>query len=85
MVIWDQPTIDAMVARHVRQVAEQAKPIIERRIDGAFPLNMRESPVELYANDPKAMELEYGTGANPGQPWGIVGLMDIGGPRGDHA
>jgi hypothetical protein len=78
VIQWDQPAIDAIVQAHVRQVAAQAKPVIERRIDGAFPLNMRESPVELYSSDPKAMVMEYGDGEQQPQPWGLTGLADMG-------
>jgi hypothetical protein len=78
----DRAALDAMVKAHVRQVAEQAKPVMERRISGAFTLGLEDTPgggVVLSSTDPKAMVMEYGTGEQPGQPWAMQGLADYAG------
>lgn len=79
---WDQSVLDAMVARWTRHVAVQAKPVIERRIGGAFTLSLETTPdggLALVASDPRAMLMEYGDGTGPPKPWAMVGLQDAAG------
>jgi hypothetical protein len=83
----DRAALEAMTTAHVRQIAAQAKPVLERRLIGGVTLGLEAGPsgVSLVASDPQAMVQEYGTGEQPGQPWAMQGLADYaGGHRGDH-
>lgn len=67
-VNWNNDAINLAVALAERQVKEQMRPVLESRIDGAFPLN--DHP-EGFSVGPDGIAAEYS-----GQSWAVRTLAE---------
>lgn len=65
-VQWNQDAINAAVAHAERQVRAQMRPVLETRIDGAFPLN---DEANGFSVGPTGIAAEYS-----GQSWAVSAM-----------